>query len=91
MLGPIMAYWYHLSEKRHRLSEAEVPEVMRGLILRLARLVAEGRDEDEAEVVFKCILRLNGGKLGRPRYPVFTWELAADLVERAQRNLDKNW
>jgi len=63
-----------LSEKRHRLYNHEIPEVIEGLRLRLETLLEEKRNQEKAEVAFRTLHRLMfAEKGGRPKYPVFTW------------------
>jgi hypothetical protein len=62
-----------LSVRRHRLYTHEVPEVKRGLLLRLQELCEAREDRESAEVAYRTFLRLNTDKPGRPKYPVFIW------------------
>ena len=59
-----------LSERRHRLYNHEIPEVKRGLMLRLQGL-CEVREA--AETAFRALFRLSRDEPGRPKYPEFTW------------------
>ena len=54
-----------LSERRHRLHTPEIPEVKRGLKLRLRELCEAWEDEESAEIVYRIFIRLNTGKPGR--------------------------
>ena len=65
-----------LSERRHRLYNHEIPEVKRGLKLRLQELCETRKDEEAAEIAFRALYRLSRDEPGRPKYPEFTWELA---------------
>ena len=73
-----------LSERRHRLYTPEIPEVKRGLKLRLRELCEASEDLEAAETAFRALFRLSRDGPGRPKYPEFTWPLAecwADLYE----------
>jgi len=73
-----------LSERRHRLYTPEIPEVKRGLKLRLRELCETEKDREAAEIAYRALFRLSGDEPGRPKYPEFTWQLAeywADLYE----------
>ena len=63
-----------LSVVRHRLTVYEIPEVIRGLDLLLRKLLKERREEERAEVAFRCFYRLLQVDKGRPDYPEFTWD-----------------
>jgi hypothetical protein len=65
-----------LSERRHRLYSIEIPEVKRGLKLRLQELCEAKEDEETAEVAFRALFRLSRDEPGRPKYPEFTWDMA---------------
>jgi len=62
-----------LSERRHRLYTPEIPEVKRGLKLRLQELCEAGEDREAAEIAFHALFRLRRDEPGRPKYPKFTW------------------
>lgn len=62
-----------MSERRHRLYDHEIPEVKRGLKLRLQVLCEAREDEEAAEIAFRALFRLSRDEPGRPRYPDFTW------------------
>ncbi len=64
-----------LSERRHRLYSIEIPEVKRGLKLRLQELYEAKEDLEAAEIAFRALFRLSRDESGRPKYPEFTWEL----------------
>ena len=71
-------------ERRHRLYQPEIPEVVRGLKLRLQELCKAREDREAAEITFRALFRLSRDASGRPRYPEFTWEGVqgwADLIE----------
>ena len=63
-----------LSERRHRLTEREIPEVIYGLALLLKQMLKEKKDAERAEIAFRCLQRLLEGGAGRPRYEEFSWE-----------------
>jgi hypothetical protein len=58
-----------LSERRHRLYSREIPEVIERLRLRLEGLLEKKTDLERAEIAFRTMYRLEGGIVGRPRYP----------------------
>ncbi len=62
-----------LSERRHRLYTPEIPEVKRGLKLRLRELCEAREDREAAEIAFRALFRLSRNEPGRPKYPEFTW------------------
>jgi hypothetical protein len=62
-----------LSERRHRLYNHEIPEVKRGLLLRLRELCQEKKDKESAELAWRTYVRLSSNKPGRPKYPIFIW------------------
>ena len=63
-----------LSERRHRLYNHEIPEVKRGLKLRLQELCEAREDREAAETAFRALFRLSRDKPGRPKYPKFNWD-----------------
>ena len=63
-----------LSERRHRLYNHEIPEVKRGLKLRLQELCEAGEDREAAETAFRALFRLGRDEPGRPKYPEFSWD-----------------
>ena len=56
-----------LSERRHRLYGHEIPEVNKGLRLRLLQLLENREDEGSAEIAFRTLFRLTRYEPGRPR------------------------
>ena len=70
-----------MTEKRHRLYEEEIPEVILGLHLRLKQLLEKREDAKTAETTYNCIYRLLEEKPGRPKYPKFDWDYLSYLVE----------
>lgn len=63
-----------MSERRHRLNEYEIPEVVHGLRLRLVELLKKRENTREAEIAYRCFTRLLWDKPGRPKYPKFDWD-----------------
>jgi len=70
-----------LSEKRHRLYNHEIPEVIEGLRLRLETLLEEKRNQEKAEVAFRVMYRLLDGSAGRPKYPEFSWDFLSYYLD----------
>ena len=70
-----------MSERRHRLYSHEIPEVLEGLVLRLEVLLERRDDLERAEVAFRAMYRLEGGIVGRPKYPEFSWEFLQQYLE----------
>ncbi len=64
-----------MSEKRHRLYQHEIPEVIEGLKLRLEKYHENKEDAEKAEVAFRTLYRLTRKESGRPKYPPFSWDL----------------
>jgi hypothetical protein len=69
-----------LSERRHRLYNHEIPEVMAGLKLRLAEHEKNG-DTEKAEIAFRALFRFTNENPGRPKYPTFSWGLLKRYLE----------
>jgi len=59
-----------LSERRHRIQEHEIPEVVEGLKLRLSQLLEEREEEDKAEIAFR-ICPLNTRQAGEAKISRF--------------------
>ena len=76
-----------LSEKRHRLYESEIPEVILGLRLRLAQLLEDKNDPEKAQLALRCLHRLIETNPGRPKYPKFSWEYLAYVVDVDENDL----
>ena len=76
-----------LSERRHRLYSHEIPEVVEGLRLRLEHLLEARDDLEIAEIAFRTLYRLEGGIVGRPRYPEFSWDFLKHYLEVYARTL----
>ena len=53
----------------------EIPEVKRGLKLRLRELCEAGEDREAAETAFRALFRLSRDEPGRPKYPEFSWDM----------------
>jgi hypothetical protein len=67
-----------LSERRHRLYTPEIPEVKRGLKLRLRELCEAREDREAAEIAFRALFCLSRDEPGRPKYPEFTVTVLPD-------------
>ncbi len=58
----------------------EIPEVVRGLFLRLEQLLEIREDDESAEIALRTLYRLTRDEVGRPKYPNmrgesgFNWE-----------------
>ena len=63
-----------MSERRHRLYDPEIPEVVKGLVLRLRQLIDGRMDLETAEIAFHTLYRLTNTGPGRPKYPETTWD-----------------
>ena len=63
-----------LSTRRHHLNEQEIPEIIRGLMLRLLQLLDEREGLASAEIAYRALHRLTNKDRGRPKYPEFSWE-----------------
>ena len=70
-----------LFDRRHRIYEEEVPEVIEGLKLRLFKLLEEKTEPEKAELGFRVLYRLMSDKPGRPKYPEFSWEFLDYFLE----------
>ena len=70
-----------LSARRHRLDESEIPEVTRGLLLRLKQLFEEKSEPEKAEVTLRCLMRLKRATQGRPQNLNFSWDLVEYTVD----------
>jgi len=68
------------SSRRH-LNENEIPEVKRGLLLRLRELYNSGEDLEAAEIAFRALFRLSRDEPGRPKYPKLTREYLEYYLE----------
>ena len=69
-----------MSERRHRIYEAEISAVKSGLRLLFEKLLVDRDEPEQAEVAFKLLQRLNFTKPGRPNYQKFSWETVALLA-----------
>jgi hypothetical protein len=70
-----------LIERRHRLSNSEIPEVILGLRLRLRQLLEKKDEPKKAEVAAQCMIRLISNGKGRPKYGKFDWDYMSYLAE----------
>ena len=77
-----------LSERRHRLYENEIPEVVEGLKLRLSHLLENREDKICAEVAFRALFRLSRNKPGRPKYPEFSWDFIQYYLDVSKARAD---
>jgi hypothetical protein len=79
-----------LSEKRHRLYQSEISEVILGLRLRLLQLLEEKKEPQKAEIAFHCLYRLRDNNTGRPKYPEFSWDTVSLVVECEEELLNRD-
>ena len=75
-----------MSERRHRLYDSEIPEVILGLNLRLRQLL-ERKDTEKAQTAFRCIHRLLEDNPGRPKYPEFSWDYLSYFLEVGEEHI----
>ena len=69
------------SQRRHRLHGEEIPEVLRGLELRLREHLETERDLLGATIAFRAFYRLLEHRPGRPNYPEpVTWNVIAEWI-----------
>jgi hypothetical protein len=76
-----------LSERRHRLYESEIPEVIRGLRIRLEHLLDVKSEPEKAKIAFHVLYRLIIKEKGRPKYPKFSWEVLERFLEWYEEEL----
>jgi len=76
-----------LSERRHRLNDSEIPEVILGLRLRLKELLKERKDTEKAQTALRCMHRLLEDNPGRPRYPKFDWDYLSYFIEDGEEHV----
>jgi hypothetical protein len=76
-----------LSERRHRLYDSEIPEVILGLRLQLIQLLEEKNDPKRAQLAFRCLHRLLEENPGRPKYPEFSWEYLSYYVDEGEEHI----
>ena len=70
-----------LSQRRPRLHEEEVPEVLDGLKLRLLQHLETEDDLLRATIAFRAFFRLMENPRGRPNYPEpVTWNTIAEWI-----------
>ena len=50
-------------------------------------LLEKREDLERAEVAFRAMYRLEGGIVGRPKYPEFSWDFLQDYLEYYARRL----
>lgn len=69
------------SERCHRLHGEGVPEVTKGLVLKLRQHLETKKDLTAATICFRCLYRLEEHKTGRPDYPnPITWGYLEDYT-----------
>ena len=72
------------SERRHRIQDSEVPEIVAGLRLRLREHLETKDDLCGASIAFRTLFRFEIHKVGKPRYPnPLTWDLIDSHVNGA--------
>ena len=76
-----------LSERRHRIYEEEVPEVIEGLKLRLFKPLEKKTEPEKAELGFRVLYGLMRDKPRRPNYTLFSWDLLHNFVDYYRKNL----
>lgn len=70
-----------MSQRRHRLNNFEVPEVIEALKLRLWYHLEEHKNLFEATIAFKAYYRLITHRRGYPSYPKpITWKVIEDYL-----------
>ena len=50
-------------------------------MLRLEVLLEKGEDLERAEVAFRAMYRLEGRRVGRPKYPEFSWDFLEEYLD----------
>lgn len=71
-----------LAERRHRIQGEEIPEVIRGLELRLREHLQTEEDLAGATVAFRAFYRLVTHQVGRPNYPdPITWDVMVEWIK----------
>jgi hypothetical protein len=78
-----------LSERRPRLKDEEIPEVVQGLKLRLMELVAKREEPEKTQIAYKCLTRLLGDKPGRPRYSDFSWDALSYYLDEGEDHINQ--
>lgn len=78
-----------LSQRRHRLHGEEIPEVLRGLELRLREHLETESDLLGATIAFQAFYRLLEHRSGRPKYPEpVTWNVIAEWIHFYRQALE---
>ena len=68
-------------DRRHRLHEFEVPEVIKALRLLLLDYLERKEDLYNAEIAFKAFFRLIKHQSGRPDYPnPLNWQVMEEYI-----------
>ncbi len=86
IMGPFLLL-VPMSERRHRISDLELPEVVEGLRLRLLELTKRRNEPEKAEIAYRCLLRLINDSPGRPKYPEFNWDHVLYFVEDGEDHI----
>ena len=76
-----------MPEKRHRLNDSEIPEVIMGLRLRLLQLLKERKDTERALVALRCYERLLEETHGRPKNYSLDWDYLSYVAENGEAHL----
>jgi len=76
-----------LSIRRLHLYKREIPEIVRGLKLRLEQLLERREENERAEIAFRALQRLTRDKPGRPKYSKFSWETLDYYLEYHREEL----
>lgn len=80
--------------RRHRIHGNEVPEVIRGLVLRLREHMETKEDLTAATLAFRALYRLEEHKAGRPIYPPHpeptTWGYLEDHLVNLKDQKDED-
>ena len=72
--------------RRHRIHEEEVPEVTKGLVLKLRQHLETKKDLIAATICFRCLYRIEEHRVGRPDYPEpVTWSLIENWINNHYR------
>ena len=66
--------------RRHRLHPEEIPEVTRGLLLRMQELLRERTDLKAAGTAYMAFRRLMSQEKGRPRHVEVSWDFIEHTV-----------
>ena len=78
-----------LTERRPRLRDEEIPEVIHGLKLRLMELVEKREEIEKAEIAYRCLTRLLEDKPGRPKYTNATWDSLSYFIDNGEDHINQ--